>query len=418
MKGRGFLALLVVVGAVVAAPNAFAATTRIVDDDGLAVPGNCNSLLPTPFLTISAAVGVSAAGDTVRVCPGQYFDNVGVLVKLTIQAQTTGATTPRYVNGCQAPAAPTTAADAIVDPFLPGFPVFSLRADGATLRGFVIRNNAFGPGPGIVTDPGFSGYTIDRNFIVDNDDGIWLDTSTAGALPTSVTSNCIRTNLDWGIESTTSLENASMMTNTFFQNATGGVIASAAPTTTVAVLGNKSYGDGWFAWLSNSATSRISGNIVKTPATGGILVGELNVGLEVSGNILKSGTGDGITIDAGIFGASTGLKVTGNIVQSFTGSGIKVEPTSSTGGTFSGNISKLNGVDGLQIEDFNTTNSITGNILKTNTVHDCDDQTSGGTGTAGTDNTWGFGNIGKTQNRPDLCRKAAVTAPVFPVPHP
>lgn len=53
-----------------------------------------------------------------------------------------------------------------------------------------------------------------------------------------------------------------------------------------------------------------------------------------------------------------------------------------------------------------------------NVEHDCHDE-SVGDGTAGTANFW-EGNFGETQNRPGLCKDAAVTPPVFvaPVPPP
>jgi hypothetical protein len=49
--------------------QALAATTRVVDDDGLATPSNCDATTPT-FPTIGLAVTAAGPGDTIKVCPG------------------------------------------------------------------------------------------------------------------------------------------------------------------------------------------------------------------------------------------------------------------------------------------------------------------------------------------------------------
>src|SRR5436190_18870049 len=64
-------------------------TTRVVDDDGMAVPGNCDDSTPT-FSTIQAAVDASSAGDTVQVCPGVYHESVLVDKTLTLHRAQSG----------------------------------------------------------------------------------------------------------------------------------------------------------------------------------------------------------------------------------------------------------------------------------------------------------------------------------------
>ncbi len=51
--------------------------TIMVDDDGMAVPGNCGSTTVTHD-TIQEAVDAALAGDTISVCPGDYPDPVNV----------------------------------------------------------------------------------------------------------------------------------------------------------------------------------------------------------------------------------------------------------------------------------------------------------------------------------------------------
>ena len=72
--------------------------------------------------------------------------------------------------------------------------------------------------------------------------------------------------------------------------------------------------------------------------------------------------------------------------------------------------------DGIYAESSSSENRIRHNHLRGNAEHDCHDQ-SVGDGTAGTANVW-EGNFGETQNRPGLCKGAAVTPPVFSPPPP
>ena len=51
------------------------AATLVVDDDGMAVAGNCNSATPT-YATIPAAITAALPGDIITVCPGTYTDQV------------------------------------------------------------------------------------------------------------------------------------------------------------------------------------------------------------------------------------------------------------------------------------------------------------------------------------------------------
>lgn len=57
--------------------QALAATTRVVDDDGLATPSNCDATTPT-FPTIQLAVTAAGPGDTIKVCPGNYPEQVTI----------------------------------------------------------------------------------------------------------------------------------------------------------------------------------------------------------------------------------------------------------------------------------------------------------------------------------------------------
>jgi hypothetical protein len=69
VRTRGLAWLLAVLGALCAAPTAFAATLS-VDDDGQDCPS-------APFESVQAAVDAADPGDTVSVCPGHYSEGSG-----------------------------------------------------------------------------------------------------------------------------------------------------------------------------------------------------------------------------------------------------------------------------------------------------------------------------------------------------
>src|SRR5689334_10671202 len=65
--------------------------TLVVDDDGQATSGNCNSTTATPYTTIGAAITAASATDTVKVCPGAYAENVVVDKTLTLKGAKAGS---------------------------------------------------------------------------------------------------------------------------------------------------------------------------------------------------------------------------------------------------------------------------------------------------------------------------------------
>lgn len=69
---------------------AAASATLVVDDDGKATPHNCNSSNATPHSTITSAVGAASAGDTVKVCPGAYAENVVIDKALSLKGAREG----------------------------------------------------------------------------------------------------------------------------------------------------------------------------------------------------------------------------------------------------------------------------------------------------------------------------------------
>lgn len=385
----------------------------VVDDDGYATSGNCDAGFPNfAFTSIQAAVDFALPNDTISVCPGLYPEHVTVSKRLILTGP--GAASP--LTGCNAPAAADPLTQAIVrGSTLPGTATLSLAADGLVVEGLVVESAA--DGPGIATSAARSGYVIRKNFIQGNQGGVLLDSS--GSYVTSVRANCIRQNNDpggdsgYGVRSATRLGSAKIESNSFFGN---GVLAVSLEGTTqgVSVLSNKSRGDGSFAFVRGSTSSRVVANIAQGQAAYGIQAAAGNSRLEIRGNIVQSGGGDGIRLTG--FPTNTRLVLAGNIVQSLTGNGILVDDASSSLGTFQGNIVQGNGADGIKIKGTgNAANTLTGNIAQSNTPHDCHDSTAG-TRTAGTANTWSR-NLCRTQNRAGLAPAALTAAPVHPATH-
>jgi hypothetical protein len=160
---------------VVGAPGE-AATTRVVDDDGFASPTNCNDPTTPAYPTISAAVAAASPGDTIKVCPGLYAEQVNVnknnLTLLGAQAGVDARTRPFVPD-------PTT--QSIIDH--PCGPV-QFTADNLELNGFTVQGSTL-PDPcflsGIWSNPGFSGtsggFKILYNIVQNNISGIELDSN-------------------------------------------------------------------------------------------------------------------------------------------------------------------------------------------------------------------------------------------------
>lgn len=57
----------------------------VVDEDGKGTVNNCNSDTPTPHMTVSSAVAAASAGDTIKVCPGAYAEDVTLDKEVTLR---------------------------------------------------------------------------------------------------------------------------------------------------------------------------------------------------------------------------------------------------------------------------------------------------------------------------------------------
>ena len=92
LRARRALPAAVVLGAVLFVAGPAAATTRLVDSDGMATVANCDAGAPgSAYTTIQAAITAATAGaDTIRVCPGTYAELVTVNKSLVLQGPKSG----------------------------------------------------------------------------------------------------------------------------------------------------------------------------------------------------------------------------------------------------------------------------------------------------------------------------------------
>jgi parallel beta-helix repeat protein len=152
--------------------------------------------------------------------------------------------------------------------------------------------------------------------------------------------------------------------------------------------------------------STIRYNLIDSPGGTGIttniqFVAVPNTGLRIERNHVRGSPFDGIRLNRTI-----NSTLAGNHSERNTRDGIRLQNDSNSN-QVRDNHSHDNGRDGLRV-DFGQTlpNTIERNKMLGNTEHDCHDDTMGG-GSGGTANFW-INDIGRTQNRPGLCKNAGV----------
>jgi nitrous oxidase accessory protein NosD len=86
IKKLAILAVIAVLGTVLtlSAGPVVAGTTLVVDDDGLAIPTDCDDTSAADASTVNGAVTAASSGDTIIVCPGTYIEQVVIATDLTL----------------------------------------------------------------------------------------------------------------------------------------------------------------------------------------------------------------------------------------------------------------------------------------------------------------------------------------------
>jgi hypothetical protein len=126
-----------------------ATVTYVVDDDGQATTSNCNSSTPTPYSTVSAAVTAAAAGDTVKVCPGAYAEDVVVDKPLYLKGARAGDSVNSRTFGASNEATVTG--------------LVTVQAEDVKVEGFSLTNP--GQGLGVLVKTAGDNAVIKRNIV-------------------------------------------------------------------------------------------------------------------------------------------------------------------------------------------------------------------------------------------------------------
>ena len=268
---------------------ALAATTLVVDDDGLASLTDCNALTAA-FPTITLAIAAAAAGDTIKVCPGVYAEQVQVTKTLTLLGAKAGV-------DARTRALVVTDESTIDSPCGP----VQIMADNVTIDGFTIQGSTL-PDPcylsGIWTNPGFSGteggHQILNNIVQNNISGIELDSSCVN--PTLVRFNLLKNNNNAGPGSGNAIQtNFGLCSGTIDRNKFSGHMSSSvlvvAASSNLTISSNELVpGTSEGIALLNTTSSTISGNIsLGSTSSGTIDLFGGNSGIAVSGNTLANG---------------------------------------------------------------------------------------------------------------------------------
>jgi nitrous oxidase accessory protein NosD len=363
------------------------------------------------FHTIQAAVDAADPGDTIKVCPGLYEENVKVEDEdLTIlgpnaDRDATGRVRRReaVVNGDD----------------LTG--TVQLLADDITWNGFTIRGDAGAEnGPGMYTSPDHSGYLVRDTIFRDN--GVGLRLGSSGDHPTVVCRNRFVQNNEFGtggfgIYSDEGAVDVAITYNRFEGHNGAGIFFADSTTgirqRDVLVDHNQSVDDRTFASFFASATVRVTRNHVRArvgvPAgqeASAIFVGARNDDVVVEKNKVTAASGDGIDVtDTGEpgnpVGPPTNVGLLHNKVANAGLLGISVSASGVGQYDVIGNRATASMV-GIHLGPDTDDVVVDGNTALGNEL-DCQDESGpAGSGTAGTENGWQH-NLGATDDPDGLC---------------
>ncbi len=322
------LLVLAVLGLVaLGSSSVSAATTRWVNEFDTSPNPPGTSCADAGYMTISAAVAAAIPGDTIKVCPGTYPEQVMINKTLTLKGAQAGvdARTRAFVP----------ANEAIIDH--PCGPV-QIEADDVTLDGFTVQGSTL-PDPcfiaGIWTNPGFSGtqggHQILNNIVQNNISGIELD-STCAASPTLVQFNLIQNNNNPGpgsgngIETSFGLCNAKIDSNKFSGHLNASMLFEATQSN-LAISSNELVGGTpERIVLANTTTSSITGNVSTGSTSSGtirLFGGDSNV--KINDNTLLNGM-RGIRVDDSFgIGINSGVTAHFNCIKGNTLAGLQVD---------------------------------------------------------------------------------------------
>jgi len=419
----------VVAGAAVGAGTASAADPAAVAAPpvGATVVGTASATCANPTVaTINAAITAATAGDTIYVCPGTYPESVKVTKKLTLLGAQHGVTATSGRTD-------TTQETIITAPFGGGDDIDYVGNVNGTVDGFTLTGNGNtvpGRNIGIFASQAGSSYTFANNVVTGTTQGIIVG-STAGS--TTMTGNRITGSItEAGTEATNGIDfngifaagvatpagfsnNVTIDNNVFGGN--GADINTGGGGTGLVVTNNTSVDSENFLTLFNTKNAKVSNNKTSaTPANAAkgftsFYISGGNDGATVSNNqVSGGGSATGIGLNGQFYTPSTNTTVTGNTITNRS-DGVRVSTSAklTAGTTISNNVVTGSSANGLRFDaDSSTGVAVTGNTATGSVTTDCLDSTKG-TGTAGTANTW-TNDRGITSNPAGLCSGLATVA--------
>jgi parallel beta helix pectate lyase-like protein len=435
MKRRvAMLVLSVVALAGLSVAPARAADVHVVDDD--TDTGDCR-FGDADHDTIQAAVTAAVAGDTIRVCPGEYVETVVVDKQLTIEGAKAGVDArTRSQDGESVvtfgdPTNKDPASRPNVDPddVLKG--LVHLLADGIRWDGFLIADNIMGPG--MFTSQAHSGYEI-RNTVF-NDNGLGVHLNSNGVDKTTLRRNLFHANNEFekagagtGIYSDLGARCILIKDNRFDRHNEAGILFADSGNlqSCVWVEKNKSVDDRSFAAFYNTSNLKVTQNTVsfaprrdlKKPFGSAIFIGARNNRVVVAFNTIKSAGGNGIDVrDTPRRGLDPSpprkVDIRRNKVRHAGAHGIDIDVTSTTGLNgplptlqtaqylVRGNLSSRNRGVGIHVGPDTAGTFLHFNTALANGPWDCQDESTG-TGTAGTNSIWKR-NVGPDDDPDGIC---------------
>lgn len=375
MRHRRSLAIALAVaalGVTSALPTVAATKTRWVDDDGKAGPTSCNSRVAARK-GVQAAVNVSRAGDTIKVCPGTYTGAVSI----------TGAR-----DGLKVLAATSTRPVLQLAPAAEGTVVKVDRVDRVLLRGLTIRSNtedACGGRTGLQLSD--ARKTVVRGFRIE-------------ATGTKTLTGCrlaVAVQLNGGSATITNLRVVDPSSNAVYVGSQAAVAVDGA-TVDYRHAAEPGTGAGGMFKADSGATGSFKHLTIDTLPTAGVSTPRLSTAVQVQG------AGAGFVVDGVTIGTATfGVRVSANAVSisdvTIADAGTGVLLDSGTGADVTGVTAA--GSTGIRITGA-TGATIHGNNLVGATGTGCEDETTG-TGTAGTANTWTDNTASTPSNPVGLC---------------
>lgn len=399
-------------------------TTYFVDNTP--AHGDCPA---TPYTTVQAGVDASGPGDTVKVCPGTYTEQV------RIHGHTHDGLKLESVVPLQA---------VIKWPVVESFPLALVdfnNANQVTFRGFTVTGPFTFPGcspdrhEGLLVEDAFNEHihhnhvTLIQNSLsalygCQEGDAIAIGRRSLGTNPGSahVDHNQIDEYQKNGVQAVDSGTVAGVDHNLITGSskpairaiiASNGVVVfrQAAATVDHNLISQNQFAPGHFSSgiildEAPSGSSRIDHNRVLSNDYGIEVDSESN--LEISHNDVSQNTNDAIWLcgDPGSGCSSiSGVVVRANDLENNGGSGIFLNTATSnlvkSNQAVGNGFSSFGDFDGIHADGNSTNNEILNNQASSNTFYDCHDQSSGA-GTAGTANTW-LGDHGQTSSPAGIC---------------